>query len=141
MIIKFNIDIETCKYLDQHVCDEIKEYFSNYYITCYSDLNKIVFKRRHLSTTNYGDNIKHAMNPLKDFEINNKNKKIQILVTINPLLSILIFYLIIFISFSFVFEYGIYSIIFLVIITYAITMLSFFNRISRIIEIVEEVFN
>jgi hypothetical protein len=139
MIIKFNIEIETHKYFDQNVCNEFKNHFPDYYISCYNDPEKIVLKRRHLSTTDYGYNIRNAMNTLKDFEIYNKNEGIQVLININPLLFILIFYLIILISFSFVFEYSIYSIIILL-ITYSITMLNFFIGIGRIIEFVKEIF-
>lgn len=125
--------------LNRKVCNNLQSQLHNYYVSYDNDFAKIKLQRKHLSTTNYGDNMRNAMNPLKNIEIINDNKSIKILVNINPLIIILSLLFLFLIIFGYLLNYSIYATIFFIIVSYAIMTLNYFINIRRLIDIIKEV--
>ncbi|RLD71277.1 MAG: hypothetical protein DRJ10_19575 [Bacteroidetes bacterium] len=140
MNIRFNIDLKRNQHFNEFVCKEFVNHFSNYNISCFSDLNKIVLKRKKAIPAHLGYNVRYDINPIKYFEIKRKINKIQILVNINPLLFTLMVFSIVFISFFFLYELNIYFLAFLLVVAYSITILVFIKKLIHIIDFVLKVF-
>ncbi len=140
MNIRFNIDLKKHEHFNEFVCKEFVNNFSNYNVSCLSDLNKIVLKRKQSIPAHHGHNVRYDFNPIKYFEIKRKIDKIQILVNINPLLFTLMIFSIVFTSFFFLFELNIYYLAFLIVVAYSITILVFIKKLIHSIDFVLKVF-
>ncbi len=140
ILIGYNLILGNYKDIDQLVVKDFEEHLSDYYIYYFSDIKKMVCKSKLNSTTHSGDNIRNAFNLAKYFEVRVKNRTIRILFDILPLTFSFIVFFSVFLLYSYIFSFGIYSFLFFLFVAFIVSIISFFSRVNRILGIAYKVF-